>query len=524
MNKTINKKRLATALLTLSLLACYPAIAANKSNHIEKRSWVRVTSENFSVISDEGQEVATELATQLEMFRKTFALFSRHPLPSQMRPVKVFSVDYSKAYEVLAGGPSSFSGWFVDRRAGNYAIMRARKLESKATRHQSSIALLFHEYTHYLAANMAAVDLPFWYSEGLADYLSTIRFEDGNKIVYGLPIEYHQRSIRYGTWVPMKTLLNGTRGNLSYDQYFRIYPQGWLMVHYFQADAERHKQMSKYFELLDSGVSVDAAVEQAFEKTYLELDRALKAYAKTRRLPYSLITLDKAWDVGDIKVETMPTSTVLFEVGEFLLNGGAEIVKGESRTKKLLEYDQKREANARQLFERAIELESGHSGALAGLAKIQLATSPIEAAKTIAEIKLDAHLLPWISTVSGQINTRLMVEATTEQQRKQYRSLAVADYNRAIKQDPHNVGAIAGAAGLYSQEAQWGKAADLLEVALSIAPSNSSLRKDLIRAYFQTGRSADAEAEVEIIKRDAHHSSKSLEAFEKWVEDIKSMN
>ena len=97
---------------------------------------------------------------------------------------------------------------------------------------------------------------------------------------------------------------------------------------------------------------------------------------------------------------------------------------------------------------------------------------------------------------------------------------AVKNLNVALRADPDNVESLVATAQLYAQIGDWGRVVPALESALYVAPSNSSLRKDLIHAYFRAGETELAEQHIDIIKKDAHQSKKSLEAFDKWIKKI----
>ncbi len=492
------------------------AQASVKVKQIESQEWWTAESENFTVISDQGEEFATELALRLEKFKKTFALFYRHSLPAEMRRIKVFSTDHYQIFDTLFGRRyNGTSGVFYDRRAGHYAIMRGGKLDA-TTRDQSATSVLYHEYTHYLEVNLSEVDLPFWYSEGLAEYLSTLKFEEGDKIVYGLPVEYHQRRIKYETWIPMKILMRGTRGSLGGKLYSRIYPQGWLMVHYFQSEMEKQQRLLKFFEYLDQGASAEEAVNKGLNVTFLELDRELKAYAKTRRLPYSVVSLENGWNIPKPEAKRLQTSEILAEVGRFLISRGVVYVEGEAEIKGVEEYRGRAEVIAKDLFERALELNPEEPVALPGLAFLTKKGDPNAAMPSLDK----ALALPVVSSDSysleGERQVLLMSQATDESVKLEHRKKAVRAFNKAIKLDGENVQAMASAASLYAFEEKWETAAALLEGAVSIAPSNSSLRKELILVNLNSGNLDAAEHQAAIIRRDAHLNPKSKKAFEDW--------
>ena len=314
----------------------------------------------------------------------------------------------------------------------------------------------------------------------------------------------------------MKILMTGTRGSLEYTHYSRIYPQGWLMVHYFQSSVERQQRLLAYFDLLNKGESQETAVNQGLGVSFLELDREIREYAKTRRLPYSVITLENGWELPTPKTRRLTSSDILAEAGRFITSHPRVLVRGETEKEASAKYRQRSVKAAKSMFERSLEIDPNNEVALPGLARLVGHENPESGQSLLAKALEAPSISPDAYVMEGEQELALMRSAKEAAARLQHRKNAVRAFNKAIKLDAENVQAMVAAASLYEHEEKWETAIALLEGAVAVAPSNSSLRKELILAHLGAGQPEAAELEAVIIRRDAHHTQESLQEFEDW--------
>lgn len=491
-------------LIIVVLIFNTPIFAKINLKKIERQKWVQITTPNFSVLSDQGEKAALNLVEKLEKFRLTYGIIGSVAIPDDNRSVKVVSTKSRDTYKFLVANNKDLkrtSGFFADRISGNYAVINNRRIDSKSTARQSATSILFHEYTHYLTANLSFVSSPYWYNEGIADYLSVVKFPDASTVKLGLPIEYHLYNLNQMIWKPIEEILKTTHiGHKERKDRYRMYSQSWLLIHYFKNNSERSAELTNYLKLVSGGVSIDEAFMKSFEMDFKELDTLLKVYKRSKRYSYWEMSLKNHWKIEDYKVQTLATDDVLYELGELLLNGRNA-------------HDE-----ARMLFERVVELNPQHASALAGLANIHMFKELDKAHTLITKAKEADVDNPWVSTISGHINAIYALKAKTKEGYQQYKNLAVKDYNHAINSSGLNLEAIVAAANMYSNEGRWVKAKELIEIAYGYAPSNYRLREKLIYVSLALGDIEGADQIIQLVKLNNHMSELAMENFNTWVE------
>jgi len=100
--------------------------AENIAKALEKREWIKVSSPNFSIISDDKEEKITNLAKELEYFRSFVQMWTNTKLVDS-NPIKVFAAASKKSFKIISAGKKNLkrtSGYFISNANGNYAIVR----------------------------------------------------------------------------------------------------------------------------------------------------------------------------------------------------------------------------------------------------------------------------------------------------------------------------------------------------------------------------------------------------------------
>ena len=478
-------------------MACMPCslLAKSEAEELLKGNWYKASTPHFTIITDSSKRNALRLVENLEKFRSVFYLFSGVEPPEKFRTIKLIATRKKKKYQTLAVTQSlkKTGGFFIDSINGNYSLVSLGRSDSLST--------LFHEYTHYLHANMRIENAPMWFSEGVAGHLSSMEFKGRNEIQYGKPLRGYWRYLQSAKWLPIEEVLSTK--NLSLDDERRVqkfYAQSWLMVHYFFSKKTSSGSIEEYLRLVAEGTAVAVAVEQAFGMSIETLTKELRAYGVNGKLKYSKIFLNSPAVIVDLAVEKMSVDQAAFELGEFLLHG-------QSSTEL-----------ARNLFELSLAKNESNVGSLAGLAKISLLEDFDRADELIEMAKKISPTNPWVAIVSGQINSRKRGAAVDGSEKQEYWNRAINDYNLAIKGEDTILQALDSVAGMYASKKNWTKYDQVVGAALELAPSNQSVRYMAIIANIKNGRRDSAEFIANLIRVNSHLSSKSLSSFESWYE------
>lgn len=492
------------AITVIFLLFYSSATAAVKPAKIAKQKWFQVTTENFVVIIDANKKVAHRVTQNLEKFRSLFALFNGGELPVTGRPVKVFITKRKGTYELMTAnkkGLKKTQGFFHDTLNGNYAALRLQN--------SSDMSTLFHEYTHYLVSNSQTDNLPYWYNEGLAEFLGKIEFKSDTEVHYGKVDVGHLNAIAQMHWASMEDIFTARHVDIKDPKRrYQTYSQGWLAVHYFKSTPEKRRQLNQYLKLVRVGTPEREALQQAVGMNFSQLNSALRAYSRKGRLYYSKLTLIDPLTLSELDIKALSPAEISYQLGELFLQS------------------QNAPAFAKAFFDQALTHDGEHIGALTGLANVimnsQIDDNYSKALLFIEQARQIDATDTFAATINGHINTGLMFQTEDPLKRKQYRKKAIRSYNVAINSGVINLEAISAAANLYAGEGRWDKALELYTIAYEFAPSNYQARTSMIWALIANNDLEQAEKIAMRVRNNNHFSDKGLEAFEKWYAQVKA--
>lgn len=279
--------RCACALLLFTHLTA--ANAATGVDGVVRQNWIKVESANFRVVTEQPEELARTMVTDLENLRT----ISSRVRGAQVLPVPPLTIvamgrnSFSKL-----GLPKSWGGVFNVSRMGYAALADVDGYAADSDSTSVARSILLHEYHHFLL-RLAPETLayPKWYNEGMSEYWSSLTIRDG-RAWFGHPVEgshreiwLHDRSgsINFDTrdlFSPTRFKYDDTR--IANEALARFYARARYAVHYFNATPERRAQLDQYLRLVNQGFSQDQAVRLAFKSSYADLDREMRRYVESR--------------------------------------------------------------------------------------------------------------------------------------------------------------------------------------------------------------------------------------------------
>lgn len=261
----------------LSLVVAAPVAA--------KDNWTSVRSKNFLLVGNAGEKDIRQVAVRLEQFREVFSrLFStlnvNSPVPTT---VLVFKNDESyRPFKLNA----NTAGYFQAGPDVNYITL---ELTRDPNSDRDPFTIIFHEYTHLLVRNTSG-NVPLWFNEGLAEYYSTFSITGDQKVVMGKPIAGHVYRLRDNKMLPLRKLFEIDHKSPHYnegDKQSIFYAESWALMHYLILgnDGERKPQLSKFLNLMSTGVPLEQAFQDAFAMTFESMEKELRAYIQRDRYP-----------------------------------------------------------------------------------------------------------------------------------------------------------------------------------------------------------------------------------------------
>ena len=255
--------------------------------------WWVAESDHFRVVSEGGQEMASEVAVSLERLDQSLRLFRGLPINdgevAESEKVTIYQTGTIDDVGNLAHS-DGVAGFFIPRAGNSVAFVPAeearRSRGARGTRQRTGEELspgqvLFHEYAHYFSRQHAPAAYPFWYSEGFAELFATIRFhEDGFNL--GEPPRYRNFVLSELSFDVEDILdLDTEDGRIAGMDIARQYAYGWMFTSYLSFEPSRQGQLANYLRLVTSGTPNLEAARQAFGDLDV-LQRELEKYHRGR--------------------------------------------------------------------------------------------------------------------------------------------------------------------------------------------------------------------------------------------------
>jgi tetratricopeptide (TPR) repeat protein len=322
------KIALAFALLLVALTAHKTAQA--------KDTWIKVQSQNFTLIGNAGEKDIRQVANRLEQFRDVFSrLF---PNAKFETPVPTTVIVFKSMSSYKPFNPGNNAGYFQKGDDVNYIT-----LTNDPT--QNPFSIIYHEYVHLLIDNTSG-NVPTWFNEGLAEYYSTFTIADDRKVHLGELIPYHLLTLREDKLYPLRRLFGVNQQSPEYNEGSKrgmFYAESWALVHYLlQANnGQRVLQLGKFLELLGSNVPLDDAFKQALGTDIDSFEKELKKYIEAHTFHMQIATFEHKLEF-DSQLQSSPVTEAEAQtyLGDLLLHTH-QLTEAETRLQQALAEDPK---------------------------------------------------------------------------------------------------------------------------------------------------------------------------------------
>lgn len=310
-------------LAVLVLLLPQPVFAA----------WFKASSEHFIVYGEGTAESVESYADKLEKFEAVLSQQTGLRTEPGANRLIVFLVETTAAVQRQMDTKSrNVAGFYSPRLWGTIAVVPRRAGGGEFE--LNSQIVLFHEYTHHFMLQNAPAAYPAWYTEGFAEYFSTVVFKPDGSVQVGYPAKHRAYGLILLPPFPVQRLLVPDARILDPDQTEAFYGWSWLMTHYLSLSPARKGQLTTYLNAFADGASPsDAATAFGPLK---DLQKDLIAYRDARRI--SVIQLNN-FKPPEAKIEVQAltasqgASMPLFMRSYRASNGKADVeaIVGEAR-------------------------------------------------------------------------------------------------------------------------------------------------------------------------------------------------
>lgn len=402
--------------LLLTLILCLLTIVPAHSPVFARDKWVSVRSKNFLLVGNANEKEIRQVAVRLEQFREVFSRLFKGIVFNTPVPTTVIVFKNDSSYRPFKPQANT-AGYFQSGEDVNYITLTTELYGA-----QDPFTVIFHEYTHLLVNNTLG-NAPTWFSEGLAEYYSTVKISEDQKFVLGSPISSHVYLLREKKILPLRTLFQVDQKSPYYnerDKQSVFYAQSWALVHYLVLGngGQRLNQLSRFVELMSANVPMEDAFKQAFSMTFETMEKELKEYIKHDRYPIISGHFERKLD-SEIEMQATPITEAQAQayLGDLLLHSNRADAEGYLQKALALDPDlamahaslgllrvrEGKDAEARQSLERAVAANSqnylihyyyAYALSRAGNTQIVTGFAPETLARMRQELKKSIELRP----------------------------------------------------------------------------------------------------------------------------------
>lgn len=321
--------------VALGLLVIALQLAAHQTARA-KDTWIKVQSQNFTLVGNASEKDIRQVATRLEQFREIFGrLFPRAKFET---PVPTTVIVFKSMGSYKPFNPGNNAGYFQKGDDVNYIT-----LTNDPT--QNPFSVIYHEYVHLLIDNTSG-NVPTWFNEGLAEYYSTFTIEEDRKVHLGELIPYHLLTLREDKLYPLRRLFGVNRYSPEYNEGSKrgmFYAESWAVVHYLlQANnGTRVPQLGQFLGLIAANVPTDDAFKRAFAMDIDSFEKELKKYIEGHTFRLQVATFEHKLEV-DSQLQSSPVTEAEAQayLGDLLLHTN-QLTEAEARLQQALAADPK---------------------------------------------------------------------------------------------------------------------------------------------------------------------------------------
>ena len=140
----------------------------------------------------------------------------------------------------------------------------------------NNYGLAAHEYAH-LAFHSAGLHLPFWFGEGLAEYLSTIHAGEAQSALGG-DLPARAQILARKTWIPLPALMSEPVGSTFAvrEQADLFYSESWLLVDMLVRSPAYAAAFPNLLKSLTAGIPSEQALTNVYGETIDVIIAALR--------------------------------------------------------------------------------------------------------------------------------------------------------------------------------------------------------------------------------------------------------
>ena len=429
--------------------------------------WVRVRSVHFIVLSSATDKRTRAMVEGLETLAAALTKLAPSIAAPSATPTRVLVFTRHREVQpyfdyLLNRDSAHVTGLFVTQKNAGSMIIEAEDGTLPSDRTP------FHELVHSLLTH-GKKRPPLWLDEGLAEYFGSASLRRGSLFI-GEPVRAHVEVLRREKHLPLAEVFGaGTASddyNLTASQRL-FYAESWAAVDaLMRASGPQQERFYDFIRDVESGTTVDAALQAHFGLTVASLEKTLRAYGHSLRS-----TSGTSLPVPDVDTSMtmarLERDDLLYELGAFL-----RALNPES-------------PEATRHFAAALEINPKHAHALAALGRYEesIAAGPNdpEVYLTYAESLLGTQIGPL-----AEANPEEEKEAAAFRKARQLAAKALT-----LHGDEARARGDFGVSFLLEQDSDLGPGIEALQSAHALAPERNDFAVHLFAFLRRSGDHAE---------------------------------
>ena len=251
------------------------------------QEWLGARSQHYRILGTADDDDLLEVGVRLELFYTAVNGFFRGQDFRRPAPTTVIVLDDDDDVEELGLTPEA-DGYFLAGRNENFIIL------SPESRSRKPFEPIMRDFFLAIADDNLA-EVPVWVREGLAEFYSTIQFDD-DLLVMGRLIEEHSRRVRDDDdRLPYAELFEMTPSSnpADEDRDRMFYAQSWALIHFLMMRNQGPglAETAVFVHSMAGGLSFEESFPTAFGVTFEGLREEFEDYLDERSFPFLQMTV-----------------------------------------------------------------------------------------------------------------------------------------------------------------------------------------------------------------------------------------
>ncbi|MFC4878532.1 hypothetical protein [Microbulbifer halophilus] len=294
--------------------------ACSAQRNLGKETWYQVETPNFRIVTNGDPKAIRTLAKDLERYRAVaLGLLGTKDTGKKLT---IYAAANRQSYAGLVGHELAelTNGLFDTTDRGSYALVN---LDGRTGERQlKAREFLFHEYTHFLSYHGNTVHYPYWYSEGFAEFMSTMTFTPDGRYELGAVPEERAQTLVYTAPMRLEKLLRATTANTTNEEKGRVYASGWMLTHWLLMESGKTEEFKDYVKAYNDGADPVEALEGALGMKLAEVEKRYDAVFQQGNFDQVQGRVPANFREVSPDVQQLAERTTVAEIGRFLVLSG----------------------------------------------------------------------------------------------------------------------------------------------------------------------------------------------------------